>query len=99
MIEYLHNAIIAVSGQDIGIAATISNDETGEPITSNCSLMLYNPDGSMLYEAKGNYIEDADIWQFTIPASITTGIDGRYWYCIQNAGNNLCFKNPIYLKG
>ena len=99
MIEYLYDAIRAVAGQDIGIAAAISNDETGEPITSNCSLMLHDKNGAMIYEAKGNYIEDADLWQFEIPAPITTGLSGRYWYSIQNSGSNLCFKNPIYFKG
>lgn len=98
MIEYLHNAIVAVGGQDIGIAATITNDETGESITSNCSLILHNPDKTMLYKAEGSYIAEADTWQFTIPANATTGLSGRYWYCIQNAGNNLCFLSPIYLK-
>lgn len=98
MIEYLHNAIRAVAGQDIGIAATITNDETGDYITNDCSLMLHDKDKNMLYEAKGNYLDEVSMWQFTIPATITTGLSGRYWYCIQNAGNNLCFLEPIYLK-
>ena len=99
MIEYLHNAIVAVAGQDISIAAAISNDETGEPITDNCSLVLHNQDGSMLYKAQGEYIADMETWLFNVPATITSGMNGRYWYCIQNSGTNLCFKHPIYLKG
>jgi hypothetical protein len=97
MIEYLHNAIRAVAGQPIGVAATITDDTTGLPIEENCSLMLHDKDGSMLAEVKGNYLAELDLWEFTIPSAATTGLTGRYWYCIQHSGNNLCFKEPIYL--
>ena len=99
MIEYLYDAIRAVAGQPIGIAATISNDETGEPITSDCSLILHDKNGAMIYKADGEYLAEIDTWHFEIPANATTGLSGRCWYCIQNSGSNLCFKNPIYLKG
>lgn len=99
MIEYLYDAIRAIAGQPIGITASISNDETGEPITEDCNFVLHNPDGSMLFKIKGEYIPEIDTWNFPIPAEKTADLDaGRYWYCIQHDDSNLCFKNPIYLK-
>lgn len=99
MIEYLYDAIRAVAGQPIGIAASISNDDTGEPITNDCNLVLHDKNGEMIYKAKGEYLAEIDTWHFELPASATTDLSGRYWYCIQHSGSNLCFKNPIYLKG
>lgn len=96
MIEYLYNAIRAVAGQPITVAANITTEE-GECIDSGCKLVLHNPDGSMLAAAIGVFNTEEEIWEFTIPANATFGLNGRYWYCIQHNDNNLCFKEPIYL--
>lgn len=98
MMETINLAIKAVAGQPIGISAQISDENTGESVKEKCCLMLHS-DTDTLYCAIGLYLEQYDLWQFEIPAAITAGLEGRYWYCIQYDGNNLCFKQPLYLVG
>ena len=93
MVEYLYNCIRAVAGQDIAITAAITDDE-GATITKNCSLTLHDDNGEIV-TVEGNYINDE--WLFIVEAKYTKGLKGRYWYCIRYMGNNLCFKEPIYL--
>lgn len=94
MVEYLYDAIRAVAGQDVLINAIATNpDET--LITTNCSLVLHS-DTEELVKVDG-VCSDHGMWEFTIPAEKTAGLAGRYWYCIQHEGSNLCFKEPIYL--
>ena len=95
MIEYLYDAIRAVAGQDIDIGAMIT-DANEELITEDCCLVLYDENGE-LYKAQGVFQEFNGMWQFTIPASITLGLKGKYLYCIRHKDENLCFKQPIYL--
>lgn len=94
MIEYIHNAIKASAGQPIGVTAKITNEDNTE-ITDNCSLMIHT-DKEMLLSVEGIYL-GSSIWQFEVPAEATKGLKGRYWYCICNDNNNLCFKEPLYL--
>lgn len=96
MIEYLYDAIRAVAGQDIAISAVITNDDN-EPITENCNLVLHFKDGSM-FVAPGLYMPEVEQWTFNVPASATTGRQGRHSYCIQHDGINLCFTEPFYLQ-
>lgn len=95
MIEYLHDAIRAVAGQEIAVSATIT-DDLDLPVAEDCQLVLHD-DNADLYVAVGVYFEEDGTWNFNIPAEVTKGLHGRYWYCIQHDGNNLCFKKPIYL--
>lgn len=92
MIEYLYDAIRASAGQPIIITADIQND--GTSLTEGCGLMLHS-DSEMLCRVEGVY--DGEMWSFTIPAEITEGLKGRYWYCICYDNTQLCFKEPIYL--
>ena len=95
MIEYLYNAIRAHAGNDIVIAANIT-DEGGNDIATGCTLVLHDKDRkTMIAKVDGSYSEGE--WTFLIPAAITKGLNGRYWYCFQQDGNALCFKEPIYL--
>lgn len=93
MIEYLYDAIRATAGLDITIAANITDDE-GNVITEGCSLML-SDDDEVITMATGYF--DGELWEFNIPAATTSGLQGRYWYCIHHNDNTLCFKKPIYL--
>ncbi len=94
MIEYLHNAIRATAGEDIKLAAKIV-DESGNAITTNCHINLYD-DSQQLGHYAGTYSGGA--WSFTIPAEATANLAGRYWYCIcDNTHTKLNFKQPIYL--
>ena len=74
--------------------------ETRPPIMIDmqdaCYFMLHDKDGSMLYETLGECKEN--LWYFTIPAEITEGMIGRYWYCIGGMDGNLCFLKPFYLE-
>ena len=97
MIEYLYDAIRAVAGQDIAISAAITDDD-GAPITENCNLVLHFNNHEM-YVAPGIYLPTEELWTFNIPAEATAGRNGRYEYCLQHDGLNLCFKEPIYLIG
>lgn len=96
MIEYLYDAIRAVAGQDINVGAMIT-DANEELITEDCYLVLCSDEDGELYKAQGIFQDFNGMWQFTIPASITTGLKGRYLYDIRYKDENLCFKQPIYL--
>lgn len=95
MIEYLYDAIRAVAGQDITVTATIT-DDTGYLITDDCEFTLHNNDGE-IYTAAGTYLQNEATWAFFIPAEITKGLKGRFWYCVRHNGINICFKQPMYL--
>ena len=97
MIEYLHDAIRAVSNEDIDINAYIVEND-GSPITDNCVLVLHNKDKDYIIgEYPGTYIEDYEMWSFTVPSAATLGLKGRYWYSIRHKDNNMNFLQPIYL--
>ena len=91
MIEYLYDAIRATSGTDITIAAEIEDD--GELVNDTCHLVLHINDEMKKYE--GVCVDG--IWEFIIPAADTSGLTGRYWYCVKRNDTMLCFKQPIYL--
>lgn len=95
MIEYLYNCILATADTDTEITAKIT-DESGNNITSNCSLMLYD-DQKVLVDIKGVYVS-GDFWNFIIPKEKTQGLNGRYFYSIKHEDSKLCFKQPIYFK-
>lgn len=92
MIEYLYDAIRASAGNDLAIAAYIT-DKEGNPVTENCNLFIHS-DEEHLITANGVYEEGQ--WTFNIPATATRGLMGRYWYSICQDDNDLCFKQPIY---
>lgn len=96
MIEYLHDAIRAVAGQDMPIYALFGNDD-GSFVSEDCWFMLHDKDGSMLAAVEGSFNAETGQWTFDVPASVTAGLSGRYWYCFQHEGSNLCFKQPFYL--
>lgn len=94
MVEYLYNAIRATAGNDLTVAAIIT-DDAGEAITEGCSLMFHDKDKELIAVLQGTYANDE--WLFLIPAELTKGLNGRYWYCIEHNGNSLCPKEPMYL--
>lgn len=97
MIEYLHDAIRATAGQEIAVAAEIT-DDNGDSIFEGCHIMLYAPDRETLVATfDGTYNAEKNEWTFIIPGEATEGLHGRYWYCICYFNANLCFKQPVYL--
>lgn len=96
MIEYLYNCIRATAGQDISIAAEITDDE-GAAIVDGCGIYLHDPDKALVAQFDGVYDEENSQWIFTIPAATTEGLEGRYYYCIGHYNSSLCFKQPLYL--
>lgn len=96
MIEYLYDAIKATAGQDFAVNAWIT-DENENVITENCCLGLHHPDGTMIAKVNGVFLPESLMWEFTVPADVTAGLQGRHWYCIMHADSNMCFKQPIYL--
>lgn len=94
MIEYLYDCIRATNGEDVEICAIIE-DDSGTAVTEGCGLRLFNDTvETMLYRAEGVYSND--MWTFVLPADITEGLKGRYWYCFCQGDRTLCFKQPIY---
>ena len=93
MIEYLYDTIRATSGQDICVCAQIT-DDNGVDITEDCSLGLHDDDNVIAF-VSGTYTDGE--WDFIIPADLTKGLHGRYWYYITHDASMLCFKQPIYL--
>lgn len=97
MVEYLYDAIKTVAGQEAVINAVITDDNE-QDITQGCMFILHDVDGHKVKAMiGGSYLGENGMWEFRIPASVTTGLSGRYWYCIQHNESNLCFKQPIYL--
>lgn len=96
MIEVLYDAIKAVAGQDIDLTVDIT--EMDIDITTGCALMIQS-DTEDIAMVEGRYNEELEMWQFTVPAEATKGLHGRYWYCVQQDNENLCFKKPLYLIG
>ena len=94
MIEYLHSAIRATAGEDICICAKITDDEGAAIDNAHCHVMLYD-DLSLLATVDGACVDGA--WEYIIPADVTRGLHGRFWYCICVDNTSLCFKQPIYL--
>lgn len=94
MTEFLYNAIKCVAGEDINIAAEIT-DAMENPITSGCSVVFIDKDFSTIGEYNGVYSNSA--WTFTIPAEVTKGMEGRYWYRIKLKDESLSFAAPIYM--
>ena len=95
MTEFLYNAIKAVAGEDINIGAQIT-DVDGNNITSECSIVFIDKDFSTIGEYDGVYSDGA--WTFTIPAEVTKGFEGRYWYRIKFKDESLSCAAPIYME-
>lgn len=96
MVEYLYDAIRATAGEDIAVAAIIT-DVNSIPLLGGCSLELYEND-TLLISVGGEYDETEKLFTFTIPADVTKNKRGRYWYYISDSENSkLNFKQPIYL--
>ena len=96
MIEYLYDAIRALAGSEIKVH-TWATDENENIITEGCSLVLHDKEKKMMASIPGTFDEEVSMWDFVIPAEMTEGLKGRYWYCIQHEDNALCFMQPIYL--
>ena len=91
MIEYLHNSIRATAGSEANIEVRIVGAEA-----SNAHLMLFE-DVNLIGTYNGNFSVATGTWVFTIPAEDTKK-KGRFWYCICEKENKLCFKQPIYFE-
>lgn len=94
MTEYLYDAIVTSSGEDVSVAAEIT-DEEEQAITENCSLLLF-ADDNVIFTSIGSYNEEENQWEFEIPASVIETLKGRYAYAIKHEGQSLQFKQPIY---
>ncbi len=97
MIEYLHNAIRAISGQEATVYAYFANDD-GTFLNEDCVFMLHDPSGNVIASVDGVFNGETGQWSFDVPAEATMGHKGRYWYCFQHDNTNLCFLQPYYLK-
>lgn len=60
--------------------------------------MTIYSDEEEIITVPGDYLAELQMWQFTIPAEATQGLSGRYWYDVRHGSDNLCFKQPLYLK-
>lgn len=102
MVEYLYDAIRCSAGVDNMINAYITDELAGsgegEIITDGCEFILH--DGTtdkVISKVIGKFDTELSVWEFVIPAEVTEGLRGRYKYCIMREGQNLCFKQPIYI--
>jgi hypothetical protein len=93
LIEYVYNAIRATAGEDNYICAVIT-DDTGEAILDCYTHLMIYDDLSLIATVDGSCIDG--VWEFYLSPSITSGLQGRYWYCICADNESLCFKQPIY---
>jgi hypothetical protein len=91
MIEYLHNSIRATAGSPAKIEVRIVGATAEAP-----HLMLFD-DVELLGTYMGEFSVATGTWLFVIPAD-DTNRRGRFWYCICEKENKLCFKQPIYFE-
>lgn len=91
MVEYLYDAIKVSAGSNAVISAKVSTDD-GIPITEECKLIIHLNHSHLAFD--GECVDD--IWYFSIPASMTEALKGRYEYCFKHNDEQLCFKQPIY---
>lgn len=95
MIQYIDNMIKATSGEDICLMAK-AIDAYGDTIAA-CSFNLFDCDDNHLFSVEG-VLNEEKIWEFYLPAKATTGLKGKYWYCVCDEDHvSLCFKCPMYL--
>lgn len=94
MVELLYDAVKAIAGEDINILAEITDVDNND-ITSGCSIVFIDKEFATIGEYDGVYSDGA--WVFTIPAEVTKGLEGRYWYRIKFQGGALGFAAPIYM--
>ena len=59
--------------------------------------MLHTPDGGHLATVEGEFNAETGQWTFNVPAEATAGHKGKYLYCFQHEGTNMCFLKPYYL--
>ena len=95
MVELLYDAIKCIAGEDINIAAEIT-DAMENIISSECSIVFIYKYFSTIGEYDGVYSDGA--WTFTIPAEVTKGMEGRYWYRIKFKDESLSCAAPIYME-
>jgi len=95
LIEYIWDVIRAVAGQECCVTAEIT-DELNEPITEGCCLVLHDEEDNMLFSVDGIYSAESGLWEFTISGELSEGLKGKYKYCIQHNGVNMCFTEPFY---
>jgi aspartate 1-decarboxylase len=66
MVEYLYNAVMATSGDEVVINAYITN-ENEELITENCNLVIYDgTTNEVIVIVNGLYDTDASVWDFVV---------------------------------
>lgn len=94
MIEYLNSAIRATKGEDTTVEAFIK-DNSGNILQGIFHLRIYDKDRFIgIYNGA---LQEDGAYKFIIPAKVTSGLSGRYFYCIcDNANKTYCFKQPIY---
>lgn len=93
MIEYIYDVIKASAGEEVTITSKIT-DDTGQLYTDACTLCLFDGEEKI---AVINGAYENEVYCFTIPASMTTGLKGRYWYKVCDCNDiSFNFKNPIY---
>ena len=93
MVEYIFNAIKATAGEDITIAAEIT-DPDGEMLVAGCRLKLSTDDVEIAI-VDGYFSEDS--WVFIVPAIFTERLKGRCWYTILYGDVSISHPEPIYL--
>lgn len=69
-----------------------------ENIESENPVLMFYDDVLLLGTYNGTQSATTGTWEFTIPASDTTGKQGLYWYCIYERENKPCLKKPIYFE-
>ncbi len=96
-LEYLYDCVRATAGEGVDITATIT-DADGSVVKDGCSLALYDSYGATIANVDGQYIEETKSWQFSIPASATAKLSGRYFYCVFRNHISMNFQTPIYFE-
>ena len=100
MVDYLYDVIKAVAGEELQIAAIIT-DENGADIDKGCALVLafgQHAEPHAKFDGTFTTSNAGGIWSFVVPAAATKG-EHKLWYKIMKDGESLSFYRPLYLEG
>ena len=100
MVDYLYDVIKAVAGEELQIAAIIT-DENGVDISEGCALVLsfgQHAEPHAKFDGTFTTCNEGSFWSFVVPAAATKG-EHKLWYKIMKGEESLSFYRPLYLEG
>ena len=94
-VEYIDSIIKVSGGANALIGANIV-DTSGNQVSEKSHLMLFYPQDELQATVNGTIADDG-VHEYLVPASLTEGVKGKWWYCVCVNNEPICFKQPFYI--